>query len=226
VLANDVDAEGDPLTVTVVDNAANGTVTLSADGSFVYTPNAGFSGSDTFTYEATDGTNVSNVATATIDVAAPVENTRPSAGNDSYTVESGAVLEVPADQGVLLDDSDPEGSAITALLFSSPLHGTVTLNEDGSFTYTSEAGYVGLDSFIYRAFDGTLYSALAAVTIHVTAADPGEIPPPGGDCDDTSMSALIAMGEGEDDGLLNSLADSSLDSDTIDDVLADGSWLA
>jgi VCBS repeat-containing protein len=225
VLANDVDAEGDPLTVTVVDDPANGTVALAADGSFGYTPHAGFSGSDTFTYQATDGTNVSNAATVTIEVEAAAENTRPSAGNDSYTVDSGAVLEVPADQGVLLDDSDPEGDAITASLFSGPLHGTVTLNENGSFTYTPNAGYVGLDSFMYRVFDGALYSALAAVTIHVVEADPGEIPPPDDDdCGDMSMS-MLAMGEGEDDGLLDSLVDPSLDSDTLDDVLADGSWL-
>ena len=224
VLANDVDAEGDPLTVTVVDSPANGTITLNADGSFVYTPNAGFAGSDTFTYEATDGTNVSNTATVTIEVNEVSDNTRPSAGNDSYTVDSGATLEVPADQGVMLDDSDPEGDALVASLFSGPQHGTLTFNEDGSFTYTPNAGYVGLDSFIYRVFDGSLYSALAAVTIHVVEADPGEIPPPD-DCGHTSMSAMLALGEGEDDGLLDAIADPSLDRDLVDDVIGDGSWL-
>ena len=224
VLANDVDAEGDPLTATMVAGPANGTLTLNADGSFSYTPNAGFAGSDSFTYEAGDGTNTSNVATVTIDVEAPVENQRPNAGNDSYSVDSGAVLEVPVDLGVLLDDSDPEGSPLTAVLFSGPEHGTLTLNADGSFTYTPEAGFVGVDSFLYRASDGELFSALAAVTIHVNEADPGEIPPPGGDdddCGDMSMS-MLAM---EDDGLLDSLLGEDLDSDTIDDLLTEGSWL-
>ena len=226
VLANDVDAEGDPLTAAVVTGPANGTVTLAADGSFVYTPNAGFTGSDTFTYEATDGTNVSNEATVTIEVEAVAENERPTAGNDSFNVDSGSVLEVPVGEGVLGDDSDPEGSPLTAVFFSGPEHGTLTLNEDGSFTYTPDEGFVGLDSFLYRAFDGVLYSALAAVTIHVNEADPGEIPPPGDDeeCDDEGM-AMLAHDEGKDDDLLDSLVDGDLDSDTIDDVLAEGSWL-
>ncbi len=225
VLANDVDAEGDPLTAAVLAGPANGTLTLNADGSFSYVPNAGFSGSDSFTYEATDGTNVSNAATVSITVEAAAENTRPNAGNDSYTVDSGEPLEVPADQGVLGDDSDPEGDAITAVLFSGPEHGTLTLSADGSFTYTADEGYVGLDSFLYRAFDGVLYSALAAVTIHVLEADPGEIPPPGGDddCGDEAMS-MLAMDE-DGDGLLDSLVDDDLDHDTIDDVMADESWL-
>ncbi len=214
VLANDLDAEGDPLTAAVVTGPANGTLTLADDGSFVYTPNAGFSGSDTFTYDATDGTNISNEATVTIEVTAVAENQRPTAGNDSFSVDTGGVLEVPAGEGVLGDDSDPEGSPLTAVFFSGPEHGTVTLNEDGSFTYTPDEGFIGLDSFLYRAFDGVLYSALAAVTIHVNEADPGEIPPPDDhDCDDEEM-AMLAMGE--DDGV---------NSDSIDDVLADGSWL-
>jgi VCBS repeat-containing protein len=215
VLANDVDAEGDPLTAAVVTGPANGTLALAADGSFVYTPNAGFTGSDSFTYEATDGTNVSNEATVTIEVEAAAENERPTAGNDSYDVDAGGVLEVPAGEGVLGDDSDPEGSPLTAVFFSGPEHGTLTLNEDGSFTYTPDEGFVGLDSFLYRSFDGVLYSALAAVTIHVNEADPGEIPPPGDDeeCDEDEM-AMLAMG-----------IDGDVDHDSIDDVLAKGSWL-
>jgi VCBS repeat-containing protein len=223
VLANDIDAEGDPLTATMVAGPANGTLTLNADGSFSYTPSAGYSGADSFTYTAGDGTNVSNEATVTIEVNAPVENTRPSAGNDSYTVDSGEVLEVPVDLGVLGDDSDPEGSPLTAVLFSGPEHGTLTLNEDGSFTYTPEEGYAGIDSFLYRAFDGELYSALAAVTIHVLEADPGEIPPPGGgdDCGPEGMN-MLAM---DDEGLLDSLLGDDLDGDTIDDLMTDGNWL-
>ena len=56
MLANDTDADGDPLTATLVSGPANGTLTLNADGSFVYTPNANFNGTDTFTYSVSDGT--------------------------------------------------------------------------------------------------------------------------------------------------------------------------
>src|SRR5690606_41230992 len=68
VLANDTDPNGDPLTAQLVDGPANGTLVLNPDGSFTYTPDTGFSGTDSFTYQASDGSALSNVATVTIDV--------------------------------------------------------------------------------------------------------------------------------------------------------------
>jgi hypothetical protein len=70
VLGNDTDADGDPLTASLVSSAANGTLTLNADGSFGYAPNAGFSGTDGFTYTAHDGEAASAPATVTITVRA------------------------------------------------------------------------------------------------------------------------------------------------------------
>jgi VCBS repeat-containing protein len=77
VLGNDTDAEGDTLTATLVSDVANGTLVLNEDGSFTYTPNSGFTGTDTFTYTASDGTNTSNEATVTITVTptGPANNT-------------------------------------------------------------------------------------------------------------------------------------------------------
>ena len=69
MLANDTDADGDPLTASLLRAPANGLVDLRADGSFTYTPKAGFSGADTFDYRANDGTGNGNGATVTIDVA-------------------------------------------------------------------------------------------------------------------------------------------------------------
>ena len=68
VLANDYDLTGNPLTAVMVQGTAHGTLSLQADGAFTYTPMSGFTGTDTFTYYATDGTNQSNVATVTINV--------------------------------------------------------------------------------------------------------------------------------------------------------------
>ena len=69
VLKNDTDANGDPLTAVLFSNPANGTLALNAKGAFTYTPNAGYIGTDTFTYQASDGKAQSNVATVTITVA-------------------------------------------------------------------------------------------------------------------------------------------------------------
>ena len=68
VLANDTDVEGNDLTAEMVDDVANGTLALAADGSFTYTPNAGFVGEDSFTYKAFDGELYSEVVTVTITV--------------------------------------------------------------------------------------------------------------------------------------------------------------
>jgi len=96
VLANDTDAEGDPLTAVLGTGPANGTLTLNSNGSFTYTPNAAFTGTDTFTYRANDGTANSNVATVTITVVAAgsadlsLTKTGPSTyttgGNITYTL--------------------------------------------------------------------------------------------------------------------------------------------
>ena len=74
VLANDADVDGDTLAVQEVTQPANGTVTINADGTVTYTPNAKFSGTDTFTYTVSDGNGGTDTATVTVTVvaAAPV----------------------------------------------------------------------------------------------------------------------------------------------------------
>jgi hypothetical protein len=75
----------------------------------------------------------------------------------------------------LLGDSDPEGDTFTAVLLAGPTNGTLTLNADGSFTYTPVAGFTGTDSFTYEAWDGSASSLSAQVTISVL---PVFVPPP------------------------------------------------
>ena len=87
VLGNDTDADGDPLTTTGVTQPAHGQVTLSANGSFTYTPTAGYSGTDTFTYRANDGKVSSAPATVTISVS---DTAVPPA--DTMIVGSGATF--------------------------------------------------------------------------------------------------------------------------------------
>ena len=74
--------------------------------------------------------------------------------SDSYTTTQDTALVVAA-PGVLANDTDPNGDALTAVLVTNPAHGTLTLNADGSFTYTPTGGYTGPDSFIYRARDAS-----------------------------------------------------------------------
>lgn len=93
--------------------------------------------------------------------SAPLPNARPLVQNSSYVYTAGTPLNVAA-PGVLTADSDPDGDPITAVLVSGPTNGTLTLNSNGSFTYTPNAGFHGKDSFTYNAFDGTNNSFHAA----------------------------------------------------------------
>ncbi|MBI1309703.1 tandem-95 repeat protein [bacterium] len=164
LLGNDSDPDGDTLTATLVSGPANGSLTLNSDGSLTYTPNSGFSGSDSFTYAASDGLLESNVATVTIDVTSV--NHAPEAFDDTYVTDEDATLKVSA-PGLLGNDSDPDGNTLTAYLVSGPTNGSLTLNSDGSFTYTPNANFNGADSFTYGVKDGLLDSNTATVMITV-----------------------------------------------------------
>ena len=83
MLANDTDADGDTLTAAVVANVTHGSLTLNLDGSFTYTPSAGYSGPDSFTYRANDGTDNSNTVTVSITVTVVAVNHPPVANAGS-----------------------------------------------------------------------------------------------------------------------------------------------
>ncbi|HZY83997.1 MAG TPA: Ig-like domain-containing protein, partial [Gemmataceae bacterium] len=162
VLANDTDPYGDPLTAVLVSGPSHGTLALSANGSFTYTPATDYTGADSFTYQAVAGGALSNVATASLNVTAPV------AVNKSYSTPEEKALSVAA-PGVLANDTDAGGFSLTAVLVSGPSHGTLALNADGSFTYTPARAYTGSDSFTYKDSGGGTTSNVATVSLTVTA---------------------------------------------------------
>src|SRR5205814_1571140 len=110
----------------------------------------------------------SNVATVTITVTAV--NDAPVAANDAYSTNEDTVLNITA-PGVLGNDTDSDGNPLTVALITGVAHGTLTLNANGSFTYTPAANYNGPDSFTYKANDGTVDSGIATVTITVNAVN-------------------------------------------------------
>jgi ELWxxDGT repeat protein/VCBS repeat-containing protein len=170
VLNNDSDGGDGPAlnAVSGVKTTTNsGTVTMSVDGSFTYTPRANFIGIDTFTYQATDGIDTSSPATVTINV---VTNSAPVVVNDSYVTTINRTLTVPGagNSGVLANDTDVDGNTLAVFPVSLPTHGNLLLNNDGSFTYTPNANYQGVDFFTYQADDGFVNSNnVATVTINV-----------------------------------------------------------
>jgi hypothetical protein len=187
VLTNDTDPDaGTTLTTTAgtvpLTPPSAGTLQLAANGSFQYTPAMNFSGSATFTYRARDnGTPPLQSAPATVTITVAAVNDAPIAVPDVYEANVGIALSVPA-PGVLGNDTDVEGNALTAEIVSpmAPASGTLAPNPNGGFTYTPAAGFVGAASFTYRARDNGSPSAVSAqaatVTINVRNAPPAFAP--------------------------------------------------
>ena len=183
VLANDLALVADAGTVATSATLAvlptKGSAVRQSNGTFTYTHTGAEIGTssttDTFTYTVTQGTSSSTaVVTVTIN---PVDDD-PVAVNDSYNVSHGGTLTVAAGAGVLINDSDPEGLGISAVLATDVSKGTLTLNANGSFTYTNDGSVSGAttDSFTYMAKDpGNNTSAPATVTLNV--ADENAAPP-------------------------------------------------
>ncbi len=169
VLANDADADGDPLIVTAITApAANGVAAIAANGAAVsYTPNATFSGSDTFAYAISDGRGGFASATVTVTVSAR-PNSAPVALADLATASGGAAVTI----GVLANDSDPDGDPLTIISAAGGGSGSVTITNGTSLTYAPNAGFSGTDSFSYTGSDGRGAVATATVTVTVNAAAP------------------------------------------------------
>ena len=122
ILANDSDADGDTFVARLVDDVSSGTLLFNVDGSFTYTPESGFIGTDSFSYVASDGTSDSGVATVTLTIELP-PNEAPVAVADVYTTTVDTELTVDAVTGVLANDTDADvGDALTAVLVLSLIH--------------------------------------------------------------------------------------------------------
>ncbi|MGA2500849.1 MAG: cadherin-like domain-containing protein, partial [Tepidisphaeraceae bacterium] len=212
VLANDTDPESDALTAVLVDGPTHGGLTLNPDGSFTYTPAENFNGADSFTYKANDGTGDSNVATVSITVN-PI-NDLPVAANDAFATDEDTPLVIAA-PGVLANDIDVDGDALTAILVDGPAHGTLTLNPDGSFTYTPAENFYGADSFTYKANDGTGDSNVA--TVYITVNPVYDPPVAGNDLFATDEDTPLVVAT---PGVLAN--DTNIDGDTLTAILVDG----
>ncbi|MEP5154213.1 Ig-like domain-containing protein [Planktotalea sp.] len=178
VLGNDTDPDGDPLDVTAA-TAANGTVTINADGTLNYISDAGFVGEDTITYTIDDNISGTDTADVIVTVAAPA-NTAPTANDDTATATSEVLLE---DIDVLGNDTDPDGDPldVTAAVAAN---GTVTINADGTLNYVSDAGFVGEDTITYTIDDNI--SGTDTADVIVTVAAPGNTAPTAND--DTAVA--------------------------------------
>ena len=151
ILDNDTDADGDTLSVTAgTYDTTHGTLVLAENGDFTYTPDAGYTGEDTFGYAVTDGNGGVDVADVTFTVTNV--NDAPVATDDTFTGDEDAAII----GNVLTNDTDADGDALTATAgtYATAEGGSVTIAEDGTFTYTPAENFNGQDSFTYEVTDG------------------------------------------------------------------------
>ncbi len=191
ILANDHDAEPwNIITAEIVTEPQHGSLTLSLEGDFEYTPDSDWYGTDSFTYRVFDGTVYGNTATVTITVN-PV-NDAPVAGDDEYTgVED---IELVA-ATILLNDFDVDGDSFEIILVSAPSHGAMFLDVvTGIFSYQPDVDWSGIDTFTYQLYDGSMYSNIATVTLTISSVN--DVPVSEDDeyttDEDTSLTILIS----------------------------------
>jgi VCBS repeat-containing protein len=161
LLANDTDFDGELLTARLETPPAHGSVVIHEDGTFAYTPTAGNTNADTFTYRANDGFEDSGPGRVKLGNTAPV-----AVDDTNYFVFAGQTLTV-AMPGILGNDLDADGDPLVPQVVTFPGHGTLVLHTNGLFTYTPEPGFTGRDAFTYRVSDGMLGSAPATVGVAV-----------------------------------------------------------
>jgi Big-like domain-containing protein len=187
VLANDTDPDGDPLAVTGASDPPHGTAAVNQNGTITYTPDAGYTGGDSFTYSISDGRGGTDTATVSVTVNAP-PNTAPTAVDDAATTPEGTAVTI----NVVANDTDPDGNSLTVTAVTQPGHGTATNNANGTVTYTPTAGYVGTDGFDYTISDGQGGSDTGHVNLSVIertstegtkVTGGGSIPATGGSAD-------------------------------------------
>ncbi|SDE72331.1 Ig-like domain-containing protein, partial [Ruegeria marina] len=161
VLTNDRDVDGDELFVTIATMPENGSLDISPDGSFVYTANPNFAGTDTFVYTVSDGQGGFSSGVVTVTVS-PV-NDAPVAGDDSVSTAE----DTPLSFDPRSNDTDVDGDPLTITAVGAAGHGAVSFS-DGSLTYTPDADFNGTDSFTYTLSDGQGGSTTATVTVTVS----------------------------------------------------------
>ncbi|MBW7990264.1 MAG: tandem-95 repeat protein [Planctomycetes bacterium] len=155
------DANEDELTYTIVTNPSNGKLSGTAP-SIRYTPNADFSGTDSFTFKVNDKTADSNAATISITVMAA--NDKPNAQDDKVSTREDSPISVI---DVLTNDTDKDSDSLSVTAFTQGKNGSVDINTDNTLSYTPKANFNGNDSFTYTVCDGKGGTDKATVNVRI-----------------------------------------------------------
>ncbi|WP_258097562.1 tandem-95 repeat protein [Marinoscillum pacificum] len=240
VLNNDSDADGDALTVTqfIIDGTTypagstasltSGDLTINSDGSYTFVPATDFVGVvPTATYTVTDG---SATATADLDISVGAVNNAPVAVDDSNSIDENVTLTVDAASGVLNNDSDADGDALTVTQFiidgttypagstASLTSGDLTINSDGSYTFVPATDFVGVvPTATYTVTDGS-ETATADLIISIGAVNNAPVAVDDSNSTDENVTLTVDAAS----GVLNNDSDADGDALTVTQFIIDG----
>jgi uncharacterized repeat protein (TIGR01451 family) len=183
-------------TIAVTTQSSDGTVILNPDGSFTYTPDPDFFGTDTFVYEVCDTNGVCDRATVTITVNSV--NDDPAAVDDTGSTTE----DVPVLVTVLANDSDVDGDPLTVTSATDPANGSVVVNGDNTINYTPDTDFNGTDTFDYTISDGNGGTDTATVTITVDPVNdaPDAVDDTVGTDEDTPIAIPVLGNDSDPDG--------------------------
>jgi hypothetical protein len=187
------DEDGNPLTFGVVTTPSHGALT-GQPPHLTFSPEANWSGTDTFTFKVNDGQLDSAPATVAITVT-PVNDTPLANAQSVTTPEDTAVA-------ITLSGSDVEGDTLSYAVLAGPAHGTLS-GSAPTLTYTPASDFNGSDTFTFKVNDGRLDSALATITITVAPVNHAPVA--------NAQSATTP----EDTALSLTLSGSDLDGDAL-----------
>lgn len=192
---NDSDPENEPLNYTLISGPTNGTITLNIDGSYTYTPNPDYNGTDAFVYEITDIYGETAQATVTLTLSAV--NDAPTASNDNDAINEDTNLY----GNVGLNDSDADNDPLSYTVISGPSNGTLVLHNDGSYIYIPNTNYNGSDIFVYLVSDNQGGTAQGSVTLTVNSVNDAPLANNDNDIinEDTSLSGNVSLNDSDVD---------------------------
>ncbi len=172
VLINDTDPNGDIPTIVDFTPPTVGEIVINPDGTITYTPDDGFTGTDTFTYTISDPAGNTDTGTVSVTVGDIDDDSAPPIAEDD---NGNTPIGVPINFNVLVNDSDPNGDPLIITDFTDGLNGTVSQNDSGTptdptddfLTYTPNLEFSGIDIFTYTIDDGNGGTDTATVTVEV-----------------------------------------------------------
>ncbi|WP_068775689.1 Ig-like domain-containing protein [Paenibacillus sp. FJAT-26967] len=176
-MAVGAETEGRVRSYSLTEAPSSGTVVLGSTGEFGYRPYSGFTGTDAFIYSVTDNNGVSYSGSVTIRAAA-LQDVQPVKAHISSSAVQihRPVNAAPVCEQAPKDDSDVESPPCS--LNTPPGNGTAVVASDGSYTYTPNPHFKGMDSFTVKIRDPEKGTQTATVIVHVSAeadrADPDE----------------------------------------------------